>query len=90
MTIAISLPGNGANHEALTFSLTNGKAPAGLKGHTVPRAQLHAQAAARAPEVTFVLGMAQRLGWGKLLRKGIHDGAILLTFKSGAIATIRL
>jgi len=83
MTIAITLPGNGKNHEAITCSLDT-------KGATTPREPLHAQAAARAPEVRFVMGMAYRLGWGQLLRKGIHDEAILMTFKSGAIATIKL
>ena len=89
MTIAITLPGNGKNHEAMTVSL-NGKSDPTAHGHTTPRNQLHSQAAARTPEVTFVMGMAHRLGWGQLLRKGIHDGAILLTFKSGAIVTIKL
>ncbi len=89
MSIAITLPGNGKNHEAMTVSL-NGKSSPTAHGHTTPREQLHAQATARAPEVHFVLEMARRLGWGQLLRRGIHDGAILMTFKSGAIATIKL
>jgi hypothetical protein len=89
MTIAITLPGNGKNHEAITCSLDS-KGATGTKGHTTPREQLHAQATARAPEVRFVMELARRQGWGQLLRKGLHDGAILMTFKSGAIATIKL
>ncbi len=89
MTIAITLPGNGKNHEAMTVSL-NGKASPTAHGHTTPREQLHAQAVAREPEIAFVLGMAHRLKWGQLLHKVVHDGAFLLTFKSGAIVTIKL
>jgi hypothetical protein len=89
MTIAITLPGNGRHHEAITCSLDS-KGLTASKGHTTPREQIHAQATARAPEVRFVMELARRQGWGQLLRKGIHDGAILMTFKSGAIATIKL
>jgi hypothetical protein len=45
MTIAISLPGNDKNHEAMTVSL-NGKSSPTAHGHTTPRNQLHSQAAA--------------------------------------------